>query len=103
MLGGDFAGGVFVGAGGGFGDAVSAVIIPPGLDGAPGEVVGVAVFIMEGGGADGLVTGEVGGALGVFEGSEDSHFEVVGYTFHRQGGSYPGKRAQTDRLCVLLE
>ena len=77
VLGGDFAGSVFIGADGGFGDAEFAVVIPPGLDGAPSEAVGLAVFILEGDGADGLVTGDVGGALGVFEGSEDAHFEVI--------------------------
>lgn len=48
VFGGDFAQGVFVGPGRRIGDAVLSVVIPPGLDGAPGEVVRVAVFVGEG-------------------------------------------------------
>ncbi len=82
VLGGDFAGGSFVGPGWWIGDAVFAVVIPPGLDGAPGELAGVAVLVEEDGLTDGLVASEVGVALGVFECPEDSHFEVVADAFH---------------------
>jgi hypothetical protein len=34
-----------------------------------------------------LVAGDVGGAAGVFECSEDSHFEVVGDALHSAGNA----------------
>jgi hypothetical protein len=81
-LGRDLAGEAFVGSFGGVGDAVFAVVIPPGLDGSPGEADGMAVFVLEGHGADGLIAGEHGFALGVFECSEHSHSEVIADAFH---------------------
>ena len=47
VFGSDFADGAFVGAAGCFGDAVFAVVIPLGLDGAPSEASRVSVFIVE--------------------------------------------------------
>lgn len=82
LFGGDFAQGTFVGAGGGVGDAVLAIVIPPGLDGAPGELAGLAVFVEEGHFANGAVAGLHGVAGSVFEGSEDAHFEIIGDSFH---------------------
>ena len=37
LLGSDFASGAFVGSRGSLGDAVFAIIVPPSLDGSPGE------------------------------------------------------------------
>jgi hypothetical protein len=87
LFGDDFAGGALVGAGGGICNAVFAVVVPPALDGAPGEAAELSVFIEEGHLADGLVAGDVGGAAGVFECSEDSHFEVVGDALHSAGNA----------------
>lgn len=54
-----------------------AVIIPPGLDGAPSELTRVTVFVGEGHLGDGAIAGSEGVTGGMFEGSEDAHFEVV--------------------------
>ena len=59
-----------------------AVEEPPGLDGAPGELAGLAVFVEKGHGGDGSVAGFHGVAGGVFERAENAHFEVVGGVFH---------------------
>lgn len=59
-----------------------AIVIPPSLDGAPCELVRMAVLVEESHVAYSLIAGEVGFALGIFECSEDSHFEVVGDAFH---------------------
>ena len=93
VLGSGFAGGSFINTRGGFGDAVSAVVIPPGLNGAPSELARTTVLIKEGHVGDGLVAGEVGCSLGVFECSEDSHFEVVADVFHRT-------RAKLTKRCA---
>ena len=85
LFGNDFADGAFVGAALPFGDAVFAVVIPPSLDGAPGEAAELSLFIEEGHLTDGLVAGDVRCAAGIFEGSEDSHFEVVGDALHNAG------------------
>jgi len=77
VLGGDFTMGSFVGSGGWVGDTVLTVVIPPGLNGTPGEVVRVSVFVLEGHFGDCAVAGVEGVAGGMFEGSEDAHFEVV--------------------------
>ncbi len=82
QLGADLADGVLVGALRGLGDAVFAIEEPPGLDGAPGELAGLAVFVEEGHGGDGLVAGFHRVAGGVFERAENAHFEVVGGVFH---------------------
>lgn len=82
VFGGELSQGAAVGADGCFGDAVFAVVIPPGLDGSPSELAGLAVFVEEGHFADGAVACVHGVAGCVFEGSEDAHFEVVGDSFH---------------------
>ena len=69
--------GTLVGSDGSFGDAVLAIIIPPGLNGAPSELVGLILFVVEGHFAHGTVAGLHGVAGSVFEGSEDAHLEVV--------------------------
>lgn len=84
VLGGDFASGSFVAAHGIFGDAVLAVVIPPGLDGAPGELAGVSVIVFEDHLADGLVLSLEAVAGGVFEGAKDAHFKGVWDTFHNE-------------------
>jgi len=56
---------------------VLTIVIPPGLDGAPSEVMRVAVFVLEGHLRDSPVAGVKGVAGGMFECSEDAHFEVV--------------------------
>lgn len=89
VLGRDFADGAFVGTEGRCGDAVSAVVIPPGLDGAPCEALRPAVFIVEDHLRDGMVAGGKAVAQSMFECSEDAHFEVVGYTFHKSERNMP--------------
>ena len=103
VLGGDFAGASFVGPGWWIGDAVFAIVIPPGLDGAPGELAGVAVLVEEDGLTDGLVASEVGVALGVFECPEDSHFEVVADAFHMTLAKLHGGGCGVDCHIVLLQ
>ncbi len=87
VFGGDLAGGAFVGADRGVGDAVLSVVIPPGLDGSPGEVPCLTVLVDEGHLANGLVSRVKAVAGSMFEGSEDAHFEVVGNTFHQWTGN----------------
>ena len=54
-----------------------AVVIPPGLDGAPSEVMRAAVLVGEGHLRDSVVAVDESIAGGMFKGSEDAHFEVV--------------------------
>ena len=68
-----------------------AIVIPPGLNGAPSELVRLAFLIVEDHVADGFVAGLVGVSLGVFECSEDSHFEVVGDAFHMTRAKLPSR------------
>ncbi len=84
VLGGDFAQGPLVRSGGRIGDAVVSVVIPPGLDGSPGELAWLTFFVLEDHLADGSVAGAEAVAGSMFEGSEDAHFEIVGDTFHRR-------------------
>lgn len=56
---------------------MTAVVIPPGLDGAPSELTRVTVFVGEGHLGDGAIAGSESIAGGMFKGSEDAHFEVV--------------------------
>ena len=67
----DFAGRAFVGAGGRLDHAVVPIPVPPGLDGAPGELVVVAVFVFESHRGDGFVAGFHGGTFGILKGAED--------------------------------
>ena len=101
VLGGDFAGDSFIGAGGCFGDAVSAVIIPPSLDGATGELAGLSFLIKEDHFANSLIASHVGVTLGVFEGSEDSRFQIVGDAFHAAGetGAAVVRGSMADSCC----
>jgi hypothetical protein len=93
LLGRDLADGAFVGALRGVGDAVFAIVIPPGLDGPPGEADGMAVLILEGHSGDVLVAGEHGLARGVFECSKHPHFEIIADAFHvaAKGGELPAR------------
>jgi len=77
ILGGGFTHRSFVGAFLGVGQSMLAIVIPPGLDGAPGELVREAFFIFEDHLADGLILFSHGSSWGVFEGSEDFHFDEV--------------------------
>ena len=83
VLGRDLACRSLVTALGGIGDAVAAVVVPPRLNGAPGELAGVSVLVTEGHLADGHVAIPEGIAFGVFERAEDAHFEVIGDADHR--------------------
>ena len=85
MLGRDLAGGALIGPCGGFGNAVLAVEIPPGLDGSPGEPARLAILVGEGHCADRLITGEVGLAECIFEGTEHPHSQIIAYAFHVAG------------------
>ena len=58
------------------GDAVLLVAGVPGLDGAPGELAGVALLVGEGHLADGPDAGLDGVALGHVNGAEHAHFEI---------------------------
>ena len=58
------------------GDAVLLVAGVPGLDGAPGELSGVAVLVGEGQEADGFDAGLDGVADGHVNGAQDTHLEV---------------------------
>lgn len=60
----------------GFGDAMLAIVIPPGLDGPPGELVRVAFFVFEDLFADIEVAFFETISIGKFKGTEDFHFEV---------------------------
>lgn len=84
-LGSYFTSGSLVAAPGGFSDAISPVVIPPGLDGPPSEAHGLAILVGEGHLTDGFIAGEHRVALGVFECAEHSHFEVIAYAFHVAG------------------
>ena len=89
ILGGDLANGPLVGPVGRIGDAVPAIEIPPGLDGSPGELDGPAVLIGEGDRAYRLIAGKVGVALGIFEGAEHPHSQIIAYAFHVAGETNP--------------
>ena len=89
LLGHDLAGGAFVAAFGGCGDAISAIVVPPGLDGAPGELAGGAFLILEDHLANSLVAGLHGVARGVFECAEHPHFQIVGDAFHVTRATIP--------------
>lgn len=100
---GDFANGAVVGAGGCLGDAVFSIVIPPSLDGALGELAVLAHFVREDHLANGLVAGcgLPWRTLGVFEGSENPHFEIVGCAFHVTGGRCVVGGAGADCHVVL--
>lgn len=101
VFGCDFSDGAFVGAVRSLGDAVPAVVIPPGLDGAPCEALRAPVFIAEEHLGDGVVAGGKAIARSVFKSSEDAHFEVVGYTFHKSGRNMPGRSEEVEwSYCV---
>ena len=76
LFGTDFAGAAFVGSLGRLGDAVVPIPLPPGLDGAVGELVGVAVFIGEDQFTDGFVALLEGVAIGILQSAEDFHFQA---------------------------
>ena len=101
MLGSYLSDAAFVGALRGLGDAVFAIVIPPGLDGPPSEADGVAVLVLEGHGADVLVAGEQGFSRGVFECSEHSHFDVVADAFHVAAQRGTARGAGVDGRLVL--
>lgn len=82
---GDFAHDAFVRTFRGMSDAMPSVVVPPGLNGAPCELMGFTVFIKEDPFADGLITCEQSVAGSMFEGSEDTHFEIVGGSLHNKG------------------
>ena len=84
-LGRDLAGGALVGAARRIGDAVLAVVIPPGLDGSPGELEMPAVFIGEGHRTDRLIADEVGLTFGIFECAKHPHSQIIAYAFHVAG------------------
>lgn len=81
---GDFAHHAFVRALGGMSDAMPSVVVPPGLNSAPCELVRFTVFIKEDPFADGLITFAQGVARSMLEGSEDTHFEIVGGSLHKK-------------------
>lgn len=58
VLGSYFTSGTLVAACGGFSDAKSPVVIPPGLDGPPSESHGLALLVGEGHLTDGFIAGE---------------------------------------------
>ena len=77
VFGGDLAHDSFVRAFRRMSDAVSPVVIPPGLDGAPCKLMGFTIFVEEDSFADGLIPFAQGVAGSVFKGSEDAHFEII--------------------------
>jgi hypothetical protein len=86
FLGRDFAGVAFVFTrlGRHAGDAAVLVAVEPGLDGAPGELPRVAVFVGESHGGDGVhafVAGLPGDGV---DGAEDAHLQVDGRQFVRR-------------------
>lgn len=104
VLGSDFAGGSFINTRGSIGDAVFAIVIPPGLDSAPCELVRLAFLVEEDHVADGLVAGKVGCTLSIFECSEDSHFEVVSDAFHMTLAKLrDGRRLGALPYCVAVD
>ena len=103
-LGSDLAHHAFVAAFGCFSDAVATVVIPPGLDGAPGELAAMAVLIAEGHLADSLVAFQQGCAIGVFERAEHAHFEIIGDAFHMTRTKLGGTRLLRGRpFCVAAK
>ena len=65
-------------------NAVLLVTGVPGLDGAPGEVAGVAILVSEGHLADSLDAGTDGVALGHVDGAQDAHFEIRSRILHHE-------------------
>jgi hypothetical protein len=82
------------------GDAVVFVAVEPGLNGAPGELSCVALFVEEGHGGD-VVDAFVSGAAGDgVDGSEDAHLEVDRRLLHKSSPCwwYPkGRRSNCTR------
>lgn len=60
----------------GFCDSVLTVVIPPGLDGSPGELIGVTFFIPEDLLTDADVAFLEAVSVGELKSAEDFHFEV---------------------------
>jgi len=59
-----------------FGDTVLSIMVPPGLDGSPSELIRVSFFVLKDLLADTVVTGTEAVSFGEFEGAKDFHFEV---------------------------
>ncbi len=58
------------------GDAVVFVAVEPGLDGAPGEAAGVALFVEEGHGGDVVDAFVAGTSVDGVDGAEDAHLQI---------------------------
>ncbi len=76
LLGVDLAGAFGVAPLFGFGDTMLAIVIPSGLDGPPGELVGVTFFVFEDLFADAEVAFFEAVSVGKLKSAEDFHFEV---------------------------
>jgi hypothetical protein len=95
----DFSYRVFIGTMRCLDHAVVPVPVPPGLDGAPGKLVVVAVFVFEAHRGDGFVTGSHGVSCGILKGAEDPHFQISRDAFHRGGLSSGKTRDDTAVSC----
>lgn len=74
FFGGDFSGALVVDTCLWLGDAVLPVVIPPGLNGPPGELMGSAFFVFEDLFADAEIAFLETVSIGEFESAEDFHF-----------------------------
>ena len=70
------------------GDPVLLVAGVPGLDGAPGELAGVAILIGKGHLADGPDAGDDGVARSHVDGAQNAHFEIGSGISHGECGFY---------------
>ena len=82
------------------GHAVFLVARIPGLDGAPGELAGMAVLVGEGHLADGLDAGLDGVALGHVNGAEHPHFQISSGISHESCFSCPPAFGRRRRFFI---
>ena len=104
FLGANFAWALGVDAGLWFGDSMLSIVIPPGLDSSPGELMGSAFFVFEDLFADADVAFSEAVSVGEFQRAEDFHFKIGRYFFHIAGelGRKCSKMAMVVWCCAIF-